>query len=169
MYSMNFSRIWRYSSNLWRETATTTNKTSNMETLTEKLHLLIVEAQEEIEEYLARNAMDVMQIGGHLYTRDAADRIVFVNGNNFYDVRVDIEGLIEDADIAAMENAKPRQRDVSYGELAALQEIFEEQAKEWVFDEEETRQECLLDFQQQYIDGDDNPQIRDAGYGMHRK
>lgn len=140
-----------------------------METLTEKLHLLIVEAQEEIEEYLARNAMDVMQIGGHLYTRDAADRIVFVNGNNFYDVRVDIEGLIEDADIAAMENAKPRQRDVSYGELAALQEIFEEQAKEWVFDEEETRQECLLDFQQQYIDGDDNPQIRDAGYGMHRK
>ena len=140
-----------------------------METLTEKLHLLIVEAQEEIEEYLARNAMDVMQIGGHLYTRDAADRIVFVNGNNFYDVRVDIEGLIEDADIAAMENAKPRQRDVSYGELAALQEIFEEQAKEWVFDEEETMQECLLDFQQQYIDGDDNPQIRDAGYGMHRK
>lgn len=140
-----------------------------METLTEKLHLLIVEAQEEIEEYLARNAMDVMQIGGHLYTRDAADRIVFVNGNNFYDVRVDIEGLIEDADLAAMENAEPRQRDVSYGELSALQEMFEEQAKEWVFDEEETRQECLLDFQQQYIDGDDNPQIRDAGYGMHRK
>ena len=68
-----------------------------------------------------------------------------------------------------MENAEPRQRDVSYGELTALQEMFEEQAKEWIFDEEETMQECLLDFQQQYIDGDDNPQIRDAGYGMHRK
>ena len=68
-----------------------------------------------------------------------------------------------------MENAEPHQRDVSYGELAALQEMFEEQAKEWIFDEKETMQECLLDFQQQYIDGDDNPQIRDAGYGMHRK
>ena len=66
-------------------------------------------------------------------------------------------------------NAEHHQRDVSYGELAALQEMFEEQAKEWIFDEEETMQECLLDFQQQYIDGDDNPQIRDAGYGMHRK
>lgn len=139
-------------------------------TFTEKLQILIVEAaQAEIEEYLARNAMDVMQIGGHVYTRDCCGKIVFVDGNLFYDVRTDIESLAEDADIAAMENAKPRQRDVSYGELAALQEMFEEQAKEWVFDEEETRQECLLDFQQQYIDGDDNPQIRDAGYGMHRK
>lgn len=141
-----------------------------METkFTEKLNLLIVEAQAEIEEYLARNAMDVMRIGDHVYTRDCCDKIVFVNGNLFYDVRTDIKGLIEDADIAAMENAEPRQRDVSYGELAALQEMFDEQAKEWIFDEEETMQECLLDFQQQYIDGDDNPQIRDAGYGMHRK
>ena len=140
-----------------------------METLTKKLQLLIVEAQAEIEEYLARNAKDIMRIGGHVYTRDCRDKIVFVDGNLFYDVRTDVKGLIEDADIAAMENAEPRQRDVSYGELATLQEMFEEQAKEWVFDEEETMQECLLDFQQQYIDGNDNPQIRDAGYGMHRK
>ena len=47
--------------------------------------------------------------------------------------------------------------------------MFDEQAKECIFDEEETMQECMLDSQQQYIDGDDNPQIRDAGYGMHRK
>ena len=140
-----------------------------METLTEKLQLLIVEDQAEIEEYLARNAMDIMRIGGHVDKRDSCDKIVFVNGYLLYDVRTDIKGLIEDAAIAARENAEPHQRDVSYGELAALQEMFEEQAKEWVFDEEETMQECLLDFQQQYIDGDDNPQIRDAGYGMHRK
>ena len=38
-----------------------------METkFTEKLHLLIVEAQAEIEEYLARNAMEIMRIGGHV-------------------------------------------------------------------------------------------------------
>lgn len=113
--------------------------------------------------------MDIMRIGGHVYTRDCYDKIVFVIGNLLYDVRTDIKGLVKDADIAAMENAEPHQRDVSYGELAALQEMFEEQAKEWVFDEEETMQERLLDFQQQYIDGDDNPQIRYAGYGMHRK
>lgn len=140
-----------------------------METLTEKLQLLIVEAQAEIEEYLARNAMDIMRIGGHVYTRDSCDKIVFVNGYLLYDVRTDIKGLIEDADIAATENEESHQRDISYGELAALQEMFDEQAKEWIFDEKETMQECLLDFQQQYIDGDDNPQIRDAGYGMHRK
>lgn len=141
-----------------------------METkFTEKLHLLIVEAQAEIEEYLARNAKDIMRIGSHVYTRDCYDKIVFVIGNLLYDVRNDIKGLVKDADIAAMENAEPHQRDVSYGELAALQEMFDEQAKEWIFDEEETRQECLLDFQQQYIDGDDNPQIQSAGYGMRRK
>lgn len=61
-----------------------------------------------------------------------------------------------------------KQRDVSYGELAALQEVFEEQAKDWNFYCEEHREQCLLDFQQQYIDGDDNPKIRDAGYGMKR-
>ena len=110
-----------------------------METkFTEKLHLLIVEAQTEIEEYLARNAMDIMRIGGHVYTRDCCDKIVFVNGYLLYDVRTDIKGLIEDADIAARENAEPHQRDVSYGELAALQEMFDEQAKEWIFDEKET-------------------------------
>ena len=140
-----------------------------METLTEKLRLRIVGAKAEIEEYLARNAMDIMRIGGHVYTRDSCDKIVFVNGYLLYDVRTDIKGLIEDADIAATENEESHQRDISYGELAALQEMFDEQAKEWIFDEKETMQECLLDFQQQYIDGDDNPQIRDAGYGMHRK
>ena len=133
-----------------------------METLTEKLDLLIVEAQAEIEEYLARNAMEIMRIGGHVYTRDCCDKIVFVNGYLLYDVRTDIKGLIEDADIAATENAEPHQRDVSYGELAALQEMFDEQAKEWIFDEEETLQECLLDFQQQYIDGDTRRWIRYA-------
>lgn len=141
-----------------------------METkFTEKLHLLIVEAQAEIEEYLARNAKDIMRIGSHVYTRDCCDKIVFVIGTLLYDVRTDIKGLVKDADIAAMENAGPRQRDVSYGELAALKEMFDEQAKEWIFDDEETMEECLLDFQQQYIDGDDNPQIQNAGYGMHRK
>lgn len=78
-----------------------------METFTEKLQNLIVEAaQAEIEEYLARNAMDVMQIGSHVYTRDCYGKIVFVDGNLFYDVRTDIEGLAEDADIAAMEKRK---------------------------------------------------------------
>ena len=47
------------------------------------------------------------------------------------------------------------QRDVSYGELAALQDLFYEQVEEQgiVFPDEEIEQECLFDFQQQYIDG----------------
>lgn len=54
------------------------------------------------------------------------------------------------------------ERDVDYGELCALDEEFERQVKEKniVFPNPEIAQECRFDFVQQYIDGDDNPQIR---------
>ena len=53
------------------------------------------------------------------------------------------------------------QRDVSYGELVALQELFYQQVEEQAiqFPAEEIEQECLFDFQQQYIDGNDDPVI----------
>ena len=53
------------------------------------------------------------------------------------------------------------QRDVSYGELVALQELFYRQVEEQgiQFPDEEIEQECLFDFQQQYIDGNDDPII----------
>ena len=53
------------------------------------------------------------------------------------------------------------QRDVSYGELAALDEEFEKQVKERniVFPDPEIEEQCHFDFVQQYIDGDDDPQI----------
>ena len=53
------------------------------------------------------------------------------------------------------------QRDVSYGELVALQELFYQQVEERgiQFPDEEIEQECLFDFQQQYIDGNDDPVI----------
>lgn len=55
-----------------------------------------------------------------------------------------------------------KQRDVSYGELFALDQEFEKQLAEsgYVFSDEETKEECRFDFVQQYIDGDDDPQIR---------
>lgn len=54
------------------------------------------------------------------------------------------------------------QRDVSYGELVALDEEFERQVKEKniVFPDPEIEEDCHFDFVQQYIDGDDDPQIR---------
>ena len=57
---------------------------------------------------------------------------------------------------------KIEQRDVSYGELAVLDEMFEDQLAEsgYVFSDEETKEECRFDFVQQYIDGNNNPVIR---------
>ncbi len=53
------------------------------------------------------------------------------------------------------------QRDVSYGELAALDEEFERQVKEKniIFPDSEIEEQCHFDFVQQYIDGDDAPHI----------
>ena len=53
------------------------------------------------------------------------------------------------------------QRDVSYGELVALDEEFELQVKKnnIIFPDAETEEQCHFDFVQQYIDGDDDPQI----------
>lgn len=59
-----------------------------------------------------------------------------------------------------MEGAE--QRSVSYGELAELENMFNEQIKKRhiKFEDEEKCSEALFDFIQQYIDGDDNPQVR---------
>ena len=53
------------------------------------------------------------------------------------------------------------QRDISYGELAALQELFDQQVEEFNigFECDEEREEALFDFVQQYINGNDDPQI----------
>lgn len=53
------------------------------------------------------------------------------------------------------------QRDVSYGELAELENIFNEQVKKFRinFDSKEERDEALFDFTQQYINGNDDPRI----------
>lgn len=53
------------------------------------------------------------------------------------------------------------QRDISYGEIVALQQEFETQLDERgvVFDNDEDYDEAFFDFEQQYIDGDDDPQI----------
>ena len=53
------------------------------------------------------------------------------------------------------------QRDISYGELVALQQEFEVQLDEngVIFDDDESYEQALGDFIQQYIDGDDNPMI----------
>lgn len=53
------------------------------------------------------------------------------------------------------------QRDISYGELVALQQEFEAQLDEngVIFDDEDSYEEALSDFIQQYIDGNDNPMI----------
>ena len=54
------------------------------------------------------------------------------------------------------------QRNISYGELAELERMFNEQvaARGVVFEDENDRNEALFDFYQQYIDGDDKPQLR---------
>jgi len=53
------------------------------------------------------------------------------------------------------------QRNISYGELAALQELFDQQVEEFNigFECDEEREEALFDFVQQYINGNDDPQI----------
>ena len=53
------------------------------------------------------------------------------------------------------------QRNISYGELAALQELFDQQVEEFNigFECDEEREEALFDFIQQYINGNDDPQI----------
>lgn len=50
----------------------------------------------------------------------------------------------------------------SYGELAALTELFEGQVKKQgiTFEDEEAKQECYSDFVSQYEQGNMNPQIR---------
>ena len=54
-----------------------------------------------------------------------------------------------------------KQRSVSYGEIMELENIFDEQVNEKhvVFKDPEERDEALFDFIQQYIDGDDDPQL----------
>lgn len=54
------------------------------------------------------------------------------------------------------------ERDLYYDELVALGEEFERQVKEKniVFPNPEIKEDCRFDFVQQYIYGDDNPQIR---------
>lgn len=56
---------------------------------------------------------------------------------------------------------KDVQRDVSYGELAELENMFNEQVKKFRinFDSKEERDEALFDFTQQYINGNDDPKI----------
>ena len=53
------------------------------------------------------------------------------------------------------------QRGVSYGELVELGNIFNEQIEKYHinFESYEERQEALFDFIQQYINGNDDPQI----------
>jgi len=57
------------------------------------------------------------------------------------------------------------QRNISYGELAELENMFNEQIKEFNigFECEEERQEALFDFIQQYINGNDDPKIAYEG------
>ena len=53
------------------------------------------------------------------------------------------------------------QRSVSEGEIVALQELFDQQVEEFNigFECDEEREEALFDFVQQYINGNDDPQI----------
>ncbi len=53
------------------------------------------------------------------------------------------------------------QRNVSYGELAELENMFNEQVKKFriSFDSKEERDEALFDFTQQYINGNDDPKV----------
>lgn len=54
------------------------------------------------------------------------------------------------------------EREITYTQLHLLQEMFYQQAREQgiVFPDEEQETLCLDDFIEQYILGDDNPQIR---------
>lgn len=56
-----------------------------------------------------------------------------------------------------------KQRNVSYGELVALEEEFDKQVAEQKLNlDEEERDILLSDFVQKYIDGDDDPKIGDS-------
>ena len=54
------------------------------------------------------------------------------------------------------------EREITYSQLHLLQEVFEQQVKEQniVFYDEEQEELCFDDFIEQYVQGDDNPQIR---------
>ena len=72
--------------------------------------------------------------------------------------------------VASAFDGNGEQRDVSYGELVELEDMFNEQVEKFniCFGCEEERQEVLFDFIQQYIDGNDNPQIAYDGNGLQR-
>lgn len=54
------------------------------------------------------------------------------------------------------------EREITYTQLHLLQKIFLQQVKEQgiIFPDEEQEMLCLDDFIEQYVQGDDNPQIR---------
>lgn len=62
------------------------------------------------------------------------------------------------------------QRSVSYGELAELENMFNDQVEKRhiVFGDTEESTEALFDFIQQYIEGNDNPQVN-VGYRESRR
>lgn len=52
------------------------------------------------------------------------------------------------------------ERNVSYGELAVLEEMFDEQTAGHVFEDDDIKDQCKFDFIDQYIHGNDNPEVR---------
>ena len=68
------------------------------------------------------------------------------------------------------EMAGNAQRSVSYGELAELESMFNDQVEKRhiVFGDTEESTEALFDFIQQYIEGNDNPQVN-VGYRESRR
>lgn len=54
------------------------------------------------------------------------------------------------------------EREITYAQLLLLQEMFVRQVKEQnvVFPDEEIETLCFDDFIEQYVQGNDNPQIR---------
>lgn len=54
------------------------------------------------------------------------------------------------------------ERDITYTQLHLLQELFYQQVTEqgFLFADEEQEELCFDDFLEQYVQGDDNPQIR---------
>lgn len=72
-----------------------------------------------------------------------------------------ISDSVKQNKITNMKRIKDEQRDVSYEELDALQQEFETQLDEAgvIFDNDDDYNEALDDFIQQYIEGDDDPQI----------
>ena len=54
------------------------------------------------------------------------------------------------------------QRSISYGEIVELQSMFDAQVegKHIIWENDEQLEQALFDFIQQYIDGNDTPEIR---------